>query len=81
MPLGISVGAELATSDSGPPFHGLSGKSKALPHLGLPHGFDSFKVQQSEVTPVLKPSCREDVCGHWGEIRLCAICHWVNSFQ
>jgi hypothetical protein len=24
---------------------GLSGKSKTLPHLGLPHGFGNFKIQ------------------------------------
>jgi len=49
----ISIGAELATSASGSPFHGLSSKSKTLPHLGLPPGFGNFKIQQIEVIPVL----------------------------
>jgi len=79
--LGISVGAELATSASGSPFHGLSGKSKTLPHLSVPYGFGSFKIQQIEVIPVLKSSCREDVCGHGGAIRSCTIYHRENSFQ
>jgi hypothetical protein len=53
VPLGISVGAELATSASGSPFHGMTGKSKTLPHLGIPHGFGNLKIQQIEVIPVL----------------------------
>jgi len=53
VPLGISVGAEPATNASGSPFHGLSGKSKTLPHLGLPLGFGNLKIQQIEAIPVL----------------------------